>query len=146
MTHVSRTFTADVPIETVVRYLSDFANAESWDPGTVTCTQNGTGTLGVGTTWRNVSKILGRRTELTYELTYADPQRLTFVGKNKTATSKDDLTFEAIGDTTSITYDATVTFNGLAKLVDPIMKREFEKLADQIVELMPKTLEALPRS
>ncbi|MEJ7629296.1 MAG: SRPBCC family protein [Nocardioidaceae bacterium] len=146
MTSVHRTFTADVPLEAVVGYLRDFAHAESWDPGTVTCTQNGAGMPCVGTTWHNVSEFRGRRTELTYELTYADPHRLTFVGKNKTATSTDDMTFESLGDKTSITYKATVKFNGLAKLADPIMKREFEKLADQIVELMPRTLEALPRS
>ena len=98
MTHVQRTFTVNQPIETVVGYLTDFAHAESWDPGTVSCTQTSTGDVRVGTTWHNVSEILGRQTELSYELTYADPHRLTFVGKNKTATSTDDMTFEAIGD------------------------------------------------
>src|SRR6478752_1392168 len=143
MTHVQRTFTVHRPIETVVAYLKDFAHAESWDPGTVTCTQTSPGEVRVGTTWRNVSKIRGRETELTYELTYADPQRLTFVGKNKTATSIDDMSFEPLGDQTSITYEATVTLNGLAKLAEPLMRREFKRLAQQTVDLMTKTLEAL---
>jgi carbon monoxide dehydrogenase subunit G len=144
MTHVQRTFTVGQPIETVVGYLKDFAHAESWDPGTLRCTQTSPGEVRVGTTWHNVSKIRGRETELTYELTYADRHRLTFVGKNRTATSTDDMTFEALGDQTSITYDATVTLNGLAKLAEPLMRREFEKLAQQTVDLMTKTLERLP--
>lgn len=145
MTHVQRTFTVKRPIADVVGYLTDFANAESWDPGTVTCKQTSPGDVRVGTVWHNVSEIRGRRTELTYELTHADPNRLTFVGKNKTATSTDDMTFEAHGDTTSITYEATVVFNGLAKLADPIMKRAFEKLAEETVDLITKSVEGLPR-
>ena len=43
MTHVQRTFTVKQPIDTVVAYLEDFAHAESWDPGTVTCTQTSPG-------------------------------------------------------------------------------------------------------
>ena len=54
------------------------------------------------------------------------------------------MTFEPVGDATSITYEATVTLNGLAKLAEPLMRREFEKLAQQTVDLMTKTLEALP--
>ncbi len=145
MTHVQRTFTVKQPVDVVVAYLKDFAHAESWDPGTVTCTQTSPGEVRVGTVWHNVSRIRGRETELSYELTYADPHRLTFVGKNKTATSTDDMTFEAIGDQTSITYEATVTLNGLAKLAEPLMRREFDKLAQQTVDLMTKTLEALPK-
>jgi carbon monoxide dehydrogenase subunit G len=145
MTQVQRTFTVDQPIDIVVGYLKDFAHAESWDPGTLSCTQTSPGEVRVGTTWHNVSKVRGRTTELTYQLTYADPHRLTFVGTNKTATSTDDMTFEAIGDTTSITYQATVTLNGLAKLAEPLMRREFEKLAGQTVDRMTKTLEGLPK-
>ena len=84
------------------------------------------------------------RRELSYELTQAEPDRLTFVGKNKTATSTDDMTFESVDGSTSITYRSTVVFNGLAKVVDPLMKREFNRLAQELVPLMTRTLEALP--
>jgi carbon monoxide dehydrogenase subunit G len=144
MTHVQRTFTVRQSLDTVVSYLKDFANAERWDPGTVSCRQVTPGAVEVGTRWHNVSQIRGRKTDLSYELTYADPQHLTFVGTNKTATSVDDITFGAVGDTTSITYDATVTLNGLAKLAEPLMRREFKKLADQTEQQMTRTLEALP--
>ena len=63
MVQVERTFTVHKPREIVVGYLTDFANAESWDPGTVSCDQTSQGEPGVGTLWRNVSKIWGRRDE-----------------------------------------------------------------------------------
>ncbi|MDX6296930.1 MAG: hypothetical protein QOI51_787 [Nocardioidaceae bacterium] len=143
MVQVERTFTVKKPRDEVVGYLTDFANAESWDPGTVSCEQTTPGPPGVGTTWHNVSRIRGRETDLTYELTYADPHRLTFVGTNKTATSTDDLTFRSDGDATVITYRSTVRFNGLARLADPLMKREFNRLAKELVPLMTRTLESL---
>ncbi len=146
MTHVQRTFAVNQPIEIVVGYLEDFAHAESWDPGTVTCTRTSPGDVGVGTTWHNVSEIRGRTTELSYQLTHADPRRLTFVGTNKTATSTDDLTFEPVdANRTSITYEATVTLNGLAKLAEPLMRREFKKLAQKTVDQITTTLEGLPK-
>ena len=64
MVDVSRTFTVPRPPEEVVAYLSDFSNAVAWDPGTVRCDSVGTGPVQVGSTWRNVSKVLGRETEL----------------------------------------------------------------------------------
>ena len=133
MVHINRTFTVDSPKREVFEYLRDFANAEEWDPGTVSCTRIGTGPVGLGTTWHNVSKVLGKETELTYELTRQEPEHLQFTGKNKTATSTDDITL-ADGDTlgtTTITYDATIELHGPAALASPVMKVAFEKLGNE---------------
>ena len=40
MIEVERTFDVDRPVEVVVDYLKDFANAEEWDPGTQSCTDD----------------------------------------------------------------------------------------------------------
>ena len=65
MPSVSRTFTTTATPDAAYRYLADFTHAEEWDPGTQACERTG-GDGGVGTTYRNVSKFLGRETELTY--------------------------------------------------------------------------------
>ena len=62
---VQRTIVVDTPIDLVFGYLSDFTTTTEWDPGTVrTDKQSGNG--GVGTTYRNISRFLGRTVELTY--------------------------------------------------------------------------------
>ena len=100
MVHVQRTFTVNQPVDVVVDYLKDFGHAEQWDPGTVSCTRVGNGPVGVGSSWQNVSKVRGRETQLEYRLERLEPRRITFVGKNKTATSTDDITLaEASGGT-----------------------------------------------
>lgn len=144
MVDVERTFTVDRPVEAVVEYLKDFANAERWDPGTVTCTRTDGGPVQVGSRWHDVSKFKGKETELDYRLERLEPNRLTFVGENKTATSTDDLTLRPAGSGTEIAYHAHIVFHGLAKVADPFLKSEFEKLGDDVVVSMTEAVESLP--
>ncbi|UQX89167.1 SRPBCC family protein [Jatrophihabitans telluris] len=131
MVHVSRTFTVDKPVGVVVEYLKDFGNAVEWDPGTQECTRIGAGPIQVGSSWLNVSKVLGRTTELTYRLDTLEPGHLVFVGENETATSTDDIRVEPAGDAAAqITYSATIDLHGAAKLGAPVMKLEFEHLGN----------------
>lgn len=140
MVDVERTVRVRLPPARVHDYLRDFGNAESWDPGTQSCERIDDGPIRVGSTWRNVSIFRGKRTTLTYELTRDEPDHLIFVGRNKTATSTDDLAYVAADEETVITYRANITFHGLAKLADPFLKREFEKLADEVVRTLPGAL------
>ncbi|MGH3545727.1 MAG: SRPBCC family protein [Mycobacteriales bacterium] len=145
MVDVERTFTVNQPVEVVHNYLKDFGHACDWDPGTVSCTRLDDGPVRVGSHWRNVSELRGRTTELAYRLERLESQRLTFVGKNKTATSTDDITLTPVGETTSVTYHAHIVFHGIAKLADPFFKRVFEKLADETVEGITREVAALRR-
>lgn len=127
---VERTFTVASSPEGVVEYLRDFARSEQWDPGTVSCTRLDEGPVEVGSRWRTVSTFLGRKTELVYELTRDDPDGLQFVGRNDTATARDDISIKpgATPGTTRIGYHAHLEFNGLAKLGAPVAKLALEKL------------------
>jgi carbon monoxide dehydrogenase subunit G len=143
MVQVERSLTVRTPVERVVAYLADFAHTEEWDPGTVSCTRTGEGPIVVGARWHNVSEFRGRRTELDYSLTRRDPGRVTFVGKNKTATSTDDFGLSAGPDGTTVRYRATIEFHGWAKLAGPFLKREFERLGDEVAPKLTKVLEGL---
>ncbi|KQX77172.1 SRPBCC family protein [Streptomyces sp. Root1310] len=141
MVEVERVMTVRHPLDEVVRYLADFSHTEMWDPGTVTCERLGGGAVSVGAEWRNVSEFRGRRTELRYRLVRWDPERLTFVGRNKTATSTDDMRFEEHAGVTRLTYRARIDFHGLARLAGPLLKREFERLGDQVSERLPRAVD-----
>jgi uncharacterized protein YndB with AHSA1/START domain len=144
MPSVQRTFEVDAPLDQVFDYLTDFTHTEQWDPGTVSTTRLDTAPLSVGARFRNVSEFRGRRTELEYTLRELDHgKHLVFVGKNKTATATDDLTFSGGDRRTTITYRANFEFHGLAKLAGPIVALGLNKLADETVTQMKQTLEAL---
>src|SRR5271156_5136486 len=122
MPSVSRTFAVTTPPDRVIDYLKDFGNAEDWDPGTQSCTRDGSGPIEVGATWHNVSKIVGVKTELTYTLNELNNRTLIFVGENDSSTSVDTITVDASGAGSVITYRADLTMKGAAKLLGPAMK------------------------
>ena len=145
--HVERTLTVPRPVELVFDYLADFTHTTAWDPGTVE-TRRISGDGGVGTTYANTSEFMGRRTELTYEtLVHERPRRLQFRGTNKTATATDTMTFTpaADGTATEIHYRADFDFGRLLNLVaPPVIKPKLNKLADETVEQLQRTLAGLP--
>lgn len=143
MVAVSRTFTVDQPVEKVVDYLADFANARDWDPGTLSCVREDTGPLRVGSQWVNTSAFMGRRTVLTYRLETLEPRHLVFQGKNESATSRDDLRFAEVPRGTEITYRAEIAFAGALRVLSPLLRLPFERLADRVVAQMTHVIGAL---
>lgn len=143
MPSVSRTFAVTPPPATVVEYLKDFSNAEQWDPGTQTCTRQDDGPVREGSTWHNVSKIVGVEAELTYTLESLKPDQLVFVGKNDSSTSTDTISVEEHDGGSVITYHADLEMHGAAKLLSPAMKLVFEKLANDTEKQMTEVLNKL---
>lgn len=143
MVHIVREFDVPCPQEDAVAYLADFANAVEWDPGTVTCVRNGDPSAPVlpGATWTNTSKVLGRETQLQYELVTRQPDHVVLQGSNKTADSTDDIGVTGLdGGRSRIRYEATITFKGAARVADPLMQLVFKKVADDTVRDMTAAL------
>lgn len=134
---VERSFVVRLPLPELVTWLEDFARTEEWDPGTVSCVRLDDGPVREGARWRNTSRFRGRTTELEYRLVVREPARLVFVGENSTVTAVDDLRFDPEGDGTRLTYQASLKFKGLAKLAAPLLRPEFERLADEVSACLP---------
>ena len=143
MITVERTFTVQPAPDVVVGYLKDFSNAEAWDTGTQSCTRNDSGEIRVGSSWHNVSKILGVKAELTYTLERLEPDTIVLVGKNKGATSTDTITVRPAGTGSEVTYRAELEMQGVAKLAAPVMKLEFENLAGKTEKQLSEVLNSL---
>jgi carbon monoxide dehydrogenase subunit G len=143
MTTVTRAFTVTPPPATVLDYLKDFSHAPQWDPGTQSCTRNGSGPIVPGSTWHNVSHIAGVTTELTYTLTTMTDEVLVLVGTNDTATSTDTITVVPRGTGSEITYQAEIEMHGAAKLATPAVKLAFEKIGNDTVKQMTHVINAL---
>ena len=140
MINVSRTFSVLASQDVAVDYLADFGNAEEWDPGTVSCFRIDSGPVAPGSRWRNVSRILGRETELSYVLVEKRRDGVVLAGSNKTATSVDDIRVMPMQAGSRIVYNATIRFRGPAKLVDPFMRLVFELLAAKTADQMTQAL------
>jgi len=145
MTTVSRTFDVRPEPAVVVDYLKDFGNAEEWDPGTESCTRVDSGPVQAGSTWRNVSRIAGVSTELTYTLQTLTDDTIVLVGANDTARSVDTITVAPgpDGGGSRVTYEAVIELKGAAKVADPIMKIVFEKIGSDTEDDMTTVLNRL---
>ena len=63
------------PIEEVFAFVTDPNNDSLWQSRTLETEQTSEGEVDVGTTWRNISKFLGRRIDTTMEVTENEPPR-----------------------------------------------------------------------
>lgn len=143
MPTVSRTFTVSPPPDRVVEYLKDFAHATQWDAGTQSCERIDRGPVTEGAYWHNVSKFFGVRTELTYKLEELSDHRVVFVGENQSSRTVDTITVDPQDSGSVITYVADLEMLGTAKLLSPVMKLVFEKLAVDTERQMSSVLNEL---
>jgi hypothetical protein len=118
--------------EDVFEYVSDFTKTEEWDPGTVTTVRlHGDG--GVGTRYRNVSRFLGRETELEYEVISFEPgASIHLRGTGDNVVADDRIAVRELPDGGSeLTYDAHFRFSGVARLLAPLVAPAFKRLGDR---------------
>jgi carbon monoxide dehydrogenase subunit G len=128
---LQRTVETNAAPETVFAYLSDFTHTNEWDPGTVH-TELVSGDGGVGTKYHNVSKFMGRETELTYEVVQHQPDyRFALRGENSSVIAHDTMEISRSGEGSTVTYTADFDFKGIGKLVAPLLKPALKKLGDE---------------
>lgn len=143
MPSVERTVTVTQPVEKVWAYLSDFTNTEEWDPPTVSTVRT-SGDGGVGTTYENVSKFLGKETAATYEVVRAEPNRvLELTGSASGMDLHDTITFEERDGRTAVTYHSEFLPNGMAKLASLLLDGGLELLGNRVAKSLEEKLSAL---
>ncbi len=140
---IQRIVKTDRPIGQVFDYLSNFTSTTDWDPGTVR-TDRESGDGGVGTVYHNVSRFMGRETELTYTVIDLVPnERIQLRGVNQTVTAQDTMTFRSAAGGTEVTYEAEFEFSGFAKYLAPLLKPALAKLGNDAEAGMTKALARL---
>lgn len=141
---LSRSITTSTPAEIVFPYLADFANAQEWDSGTVSCRRI-SGDGGPGTVYRNVSKFAGREVTLDYTVRECQSPRFVVEGRNDTTTSTDTIVVIPHGEGSVVDYTAEFTFTGLARFLGPIMRPLLDRLGDATAAQLTATLDGLRR-
>jgi uncharacterized protein YndB with AHSA1/START domain len=139
---IERTVTVDRPQDEVFAYLADFTTTTQWDPGTLSTTRV-SGDGGIGTTYRNVSRFLGRRTELTYVVVdHQSPALLQLRGENESVVAHDTMTLaDAPYGSTTISYRAEFEFKGWARLAAPLAAPALRRLGDRAARGLQSALD-----
>lgn len=143
MPSVERTITVEKPVESVWAYLTDFTTTEEWDPPTVSTVRT-SGDGGVGTTYHNVSKLLGHEADVDYEVVRFVPYELFEVTGSASGMSlRDTITFESGAGATTVTYRSEFSPHGVAKLATPVIAGGIEVLGSRVAASLEERLAAL---
>lgn len=127
---LERQATTTAPVAAVFAYLADFTTTTEWDPGTVS-TVRVDGDGGVGTRYRNTSKLAGRTTELVYVVTdLRAPRSITLRGRNGAVVATDTITVEPFDGQTRVTYRAVFDFRGVWRALAPLLRPALRRLGD----------------
>jgi hypothetical protein len=116
------------PVEAFA-YMADFANARLWDPSVSEARRVGEAPIGLGTAFDLVARFGGRDVPLRYEIVECDaPRRVVLEARRPRFVSRDRIEVEPAGDGSIVHYDASLSFGGLGRLLEPVMQRVFNRV------------------
>jgi hypothetical protein len=121
-----------LPLEQAFCALSRFDRAAEWDPGVASGEMLTPEPVQLGSRFALGARIGGRSVPLEYEITTFEPTyRLVLHAENVFVRSIDTITFEALGSTTEITYDARLEPKGIAHLARPLLGFALRRIGDR---------------
>lgn len=132
------------PISDVFQFVAHVENAPKWQPAVIETRRLTDGPVHVGTRFREVAKMMGRRVETVCEITELVPDRklswkATSTGPFSYQTS---YTFTANGPATRIDIIGTFALRGLWRLLEPLVGGEVRKESAQELTAMKAAIEA----
>ena len=129
MAHYRTRIESALPKAEAFAYMADFANARIWDPSVSEARRVGETPLGLGSAFDLVARFGGRDVPLRYEIVeYDTPRRVVLEARRPRFVSRDTITVEPAGNGSVVHYDATLAFDGLGRLLDPVMQRIFDRV------------------
>jgi hypothetical protein len=69
------------PVEEVFAFAANPQNDPLWSPAVAEARQSSNGSLGIGTTFQQVLRLLGRRVEITFVVTGFEQNRMLEIGR-----------------------------------------------------------------
>jgi uncharacterized protein YndB with AHSA1/START domain len=129
------------PVEEVFAFLSNPENGPKWSSGSSDVTITSAGPIGVGTTYRSIRTVLGRRIESDGVVTAYEPNR-SYATKSTSGPFPVEgrMTFERVDGGTRVSGTLVGEPGGFFKLAEPLLvsmiKRQFDADLANLKDLM----------
>ena len=115
--------------EEAFAYMADFSNARDWDPSVSEARRVGDDPIDTGSSFDLVARFAGRDVPLRYEIVqYEPPKRVVLEARRPGFVSRDTITVAPTAHGSEIRYDAHLEFDGIRRLLDPVMQRIFDRI------------------
>ncbi len=144
MAQYQATIVAPIEISEAFDYLARFSSTAEWDPGVHEAEMVTPEPVGIGSAFRVVATIGGRKVPLRYEVTEFDrPYKVTVRAENGSTISEDTITFRPAdrraddraddGDVhrTEVRYDAHLQLKGPFRVFGPLLGLLFDRIGDR---------------
>jgi Polyketide cyclase / dehydrase and lipid transport len=131
MAHYVTTIGSTLSPTDAFAYLADFSNAREWDPSVVEASRPA-GELGKGSTFDLIVKFGGSKIRMRYELvSYDEPRSFVVEARQPSFTSRDTVTVAPAASGSTVEYDALLAFQGVGRIVDPVMQLLFNRTGNK---------------
>jgi uncharacterized protein YndB with AHSA1/START domain len=132
------------PVEEVFAFATDPNNDTLWQSTSLETEQTSEGPVGVGTTFRNTTKFLGRRIESTYEITENDPphKQCIRITSGPIPGSGCYLFEPTDGGSTRFTQTFEAEVGGFFRLAEPLVGRAIRRQQEADMATLKDLLEA----
>ena len=132
MAHYVTRIPVSVTRSAAFAYLSRFDRAAEWDPGVEASEMLTPEPVGIGSRFHLVSRFLGRRIPLDYEIVEHDrDERIVLRAENRSVRSVDTITFRDDELGTVVVYDAQLDAKGIGRLAEPLLGIVFHRIGDR---------------
>ena len=142
MIKIEHSIVINRPVEEVFAVVSNHENYPTWDPGVLEVKKTSSGPIGLGTTWRSVSKRLGTRRETESEIVEYEPNRKITRQHTQGMPVKAQFICESITDGTRVTSILEAEPDGLYKLVVPVLLPLMKRQSGDILANSKEQMEA----
>lgn len=131
------------PIEEVFAFAANIENNAQWQSGVLKAQVTSEGPIGVGTTYRYVTQLLGRRIEADGEIIEYEPnKKYSFESTSGPFPIEGGLTCEAAEGGTKVTQVVEADIGGFFKMAEPLVVRTIKKQFEADVGNLKELLEA----
>lgn len=140
-----REIEVEAEVDATFAYLSDFANAEEWDPGIVEAKQLTPAPTAVGGRFEVVALFRGKRQRFEYVVTdFEEGRRVALRGEGEKALSDDVITVAAGEHGTRVVYEADLRLKGIYRVAEPFLGSTVERMGDAALDGLAARLSRAP--
>lgn len=136
----------DRPVAEVFHFITDVENVPRWQPAVIESARLTEGPLRVGTQFREVAKMMGRRVTTVCEVTELVKERK--IGWKASSSGpfsyQTTYTLTADGPKTRLDIVGTFSLKGLWRLIEPLARSEVRKESAQELVAMKTAIESRP--
>jgi len=132
----------DKPVKDVFAFITNPANMPKWNSAVVSMEQITPGAVGLGTKFKNVGEMMGRRIEGEMEVIAFEPDsKYGFQMHAGPVQVNVTLTFKTVGTGTKLSLNAQGNPGGLFKLAEGVMQGRVKSMMEENLARLKSVLE-----